>query len=363
MNRPSRLISFLALAALTLGCGGDGEPTGAADTTADPAPGAADTARADTAASPADTAAAAETSGDTRAPAVFRDRYPLTAPYPEGGTYDPATHTFYVGSLGAGTVHAVDAATAAERTLFTPDEPGTWWTLGMAIDDPRRLLWVCAMDDQRETSDVTPPYEGFVWLLDPATGARTARHALGDAFATATCTDVAVTADGSAYVVDREHPNVYRVDPESGATLFASDPALDGTLAGMNGAVVLPDQSALMVVVYMEPALVRIDLADASVRKVSIDGEFLDDSFLGGADGLAWHDDSLVIAFSSTLTRVRPTDATWAAGAATSIDLEEGLTDVIAAPGGLYLLNGQAVVFALGREPAPFALWRFEGSL
>jgi hypothetical protein len=38
------------------------------------------------------------------------------------------------------------------------------------------------------------------------------------------------------------------------------------------------------------------------------------------------------------------------------------MTDVIVTPAGPYLLNGQAVQFAVGSEPDPFQLVRFVGT-
>ncbi|MEZ4269724.1 MAG: hypothetical protein R3F39_25475 [Myxococcota bacterium] len=310
----------------------------------------------------ADISGDAAPDADVATPRVFLDEYPLNAAFPEGGTYDSTEHAFYVGSLADGSVHRVDAATGEERTIFTPTEAGTWWTLGMAVDEARRLLWVCAIDDQRGVSTDDPAYDGYVWVMDLASGARVANYNLGETFATATCTDVALTADGTAYVTDREHANVYKVAQGGAVTLFASDPALKGTLAGQNAAVVLPDASALMIVVYLDPALVRVDLADASVRKVALEGDFSDsDGLAAGADGMTWADGALFVAFSSKLFRVTPKDAAWTGATTAVAEVAEGMTDVVATPNGLYLLNGQAVRFAFNLETDPFRLARFEG--
>jgi sugar lactone lactonase YvrE len=348
MNTSHRALAVvmvsLGLGALH-GCAGTGSAADAVDAVGD---GAAD--------------ADVPPEADTDPAPVFLDEYPLQAAFPEGGTYDSVDHAFYVGSLADGSIHRVDAATGEERVLFTPTEAGTWWTLGMTVDATRRLLWVCAMDDQRGATTDVPPYDGYVWVLDLATGERTATYNLGDTFATATCTDVALTADGTAYVSDREHPNVYKIDPAGAVTIFATDPALKGGLAGQNAAVVLPDETALMIVVYLDPALVRVDLGDGSVSKVALTGGFSDDdAALAGADGMTWADGALVVAFSSKIYRVTPTDATWSGASTTLAEVPEGMTDVVATPNGVYLLNGQAVRFALGTETDPFRLTRLSG--
>ncbi len=94
--------------------------------------------------------------------------------------------------------------------------------------------------------DSIDPRQGYLWIFDLTTGMRIANHALGDAAVDATCTDVAVAQNGLGYVVDREVGNVYEVDPVSGATLFTSSPDLEAAFIGQNSVIVLPDQSALL---------------------------------------------------------------------------------------------------------------------
>ena len=296
-------------------------------------------------------------------PKSWLDLYPLKAQFPEGGIYDAAGHAFYVGSLGDGSVHRVDANTGEETVIFTPDDSGVWWTLGMSIDATNELLFVCAMDDQSDFTDDDPPYDGYIWVFDLLTGEQVADHDLSDAFPTATCTDVTLTSDGTAYVVDREHPNIYRITPQGDLSLFTSDDDLSGFVAGQNGVVVLPDESALLVIVYLYPDLLRVDLDTGVVTAVDIKGSFFDAAALAGADGIALLDGAAWVAFTSELVRVIPTTAGWGKATATEIDVPYGMTDVLATPNALYLLNGQAVAFALGQSPDPFQLVRFTGDL
>jgi sugar lactone lactonase YvrE len=279
------------------------------------------------------------------------------AQYPEGGIYDSVAHAFYVGSLGDGTVHRIDAATGDEKVIFTESAPGKWWTLGMDVDLTRRRLWVCAMDDSQS------PRIGFVWVIDLATGMRIANHPLSDAAPDATCTDVALTKDGTGYVGDREVGNMYKVDVKTGATLFTQSSDLAATFVGQNALVVLPDESAIMSLLYLPSNLSRVDLKDGSVKPVDITGKFSDLTPLHGADGMAYANGSLYVAFTSELVRLQPTLADWSAATSTLVDVPNGMTDVVATPNGLYLLNGQSVRFALGQSPDPFALVKFTGAL
>jgi hypothetical protein len=245
-----------------------------------------------------------------------------------------------------------------EQVLFTESAPGKWWTLGMDVDVVRRRLWVCAMDDRSPN-----PRAGFIWIFDLKTGKRIANHDLSKAAADATCTDVALTKDGTGYVGDREAGNLYKVDVATGASLFAQSPDLAASFVGQNSLVVLPDESALLSLLYLPSGLVRVDLNDASVKPVDITGKFSDLTPLHGADGMVYANGSVYVAFTQKLIRVKPTLGDWSAATSTNVDIPNGMTDLVNTPNGLYLLNGQSVRFALGQAPDPFQLVRFTGSL
>jgi hypothetical protein len=179
----------------------------------------------------------------------------------------------------------------------------------------------------------------------------------------ATCTDVALTNDGTGYVGDREDGNMYKVDAATGATLFTQSSDLSATFVGQNALVVLPDQSAVMSLLYLPSSLARVDLKTGAVTKVAITGKFSDLTPLHGADGMTYANGSLYVAFTSELVRLDPTLADWSAATSTLVDVPNGMTDVVATPNGLYLLNGQSVRFALGQTPDPFQLVKFTGAL
>jgi sugar lactone lactonase YvrE len=298
--------------------------------------------------------------GMVKPPVQFADTYPVGAAYPEGGAYDHDEDAFFVGSLKDGTVHRIDAQSGAETTYFKETAAGKWWTLGMDVDHLNRRLWVCALDDRSPN-----PRAGRVWGFDLKTGERIADWDLSTAQADATCTDVSVTTDGTVYVCDREAPTVYQLTVDQGPKVFASDPLLDGDVAGMNGMITLPDQSALLTVVYRPARLVRVDLQTAAATEVKLTGPFNDPSILAGADGITldFEGKNAYVAFTNRFIQVKPGSSAWATGSASAIDdVPEGLTDVIATPGGLYWLNGQSIAFALNTIPKPFALQRFTGS-
>lgn len=297
------------------------------------------------------------TSADQTASSKWRSTFPVEAQFPEGGVFDPVDEVFYVGSLGDGSVHRIDLATGADELVFRETAAGKWWTLGMDVDVERGHLWVCAMDDAQS------PRAGHVWIFDVTSGERIRSYPLSSAAADASCTDVALTASGVGYVGDREQGNVYRVGLDEGPSLFTSSEDLEGVLAGQNAMVVLPDQSALLSLVYLPSRLVRVDLATGETRKVDIDGKFSDLTPLAGADGMTLHDGKAYVVFTTNLMRLTPSDDGWTHATSSWEHVKNGMTDVISTPGGLYLLNGQAVHFALGFGTDPFRLARYKGKL
>jgi sugar lactone lactonase YvrE len=172
-----------------------------------------------------------------------------------------------------------------------------------------------------------------------------------------------LTKDGTAYVTDRDFGNVYKVDIDAGPSLFVADPELEASGVGQNAIIALPDESALLIAIYLPSRLVRVDLKDASVLDVTIQGSFADATFLAGADGMVYADGSLYVAFTSELVKVSPVLADWSSVSAVEVTVPNGMTDVLTTPSGLYLLNGQAVRYALDQAPDPFVLARFVGDL
>lgn len=350
---------------LALGCGSvasdasDAAATSASTTTG--AGGGAGTAGATAGATTGTGGSPAATGSGGAAPATFLSSYPLEARFPESGFYDPEGHAFFVGSLDDASVHRIDAATGVDEAVFIPDEPGDWWTLGMTVDVARDRLWVCAMEDLQDT-DQDPPYDGYIWLHDRVTGSRQAVFDLALADADASCTDVAVRSDGTVFVTDRDLGSVYRVTVDDPPTRFAASELLEGGVVGQNAIVITPDESALLVAIYLTSRLVRVDLATREVTEVDIDGSFGDLTFLSGADGMTFHEGDLYVVFASELVKLTPTLADWSAVQATEVTVPNGMTDVVSSPHGLYLLNGQAIRFALGQDPDPFVLALFSGT-
>lgn len=288
---------------------------------------------------------------------TFLDHYPLAVEHPESGIYDALGHAFYVGSLVDGGIWKVDAGSGEVSPFYVEERPGKWWTLGLDVDLERRVLWTCSMSDLRDVDGAETDNLGYILEHDLGSGELLARFDLSETFDDATCADVAVGADGTAYVVDRSHPNVYQITPDGEVSIFASDRLLEGGVVGQNAVVVLPDQSALLTIVYYRPKLLRVDLEDGSVSRVDLDGDFFDHfPVLAGADGMTVSGEDVLVMFSSELTRVTPDSPEWESARSDSMDVESGHTDIIHTPYGDFMLNGQALAFGFGGEIDPFSL-------
>ncbi len=291
---------------------------------------------------------------------MFLEDYPLMAVHPEGGAYDEAGHAFYMGSLEHGTVRRVDAMTGEDTEFFVGEPTGAWWTLGMDVDEMRRHLWVCAAEDLRG-GDTDEEFHGEIWAFDLDSGERFVRVRFPAD--NSICADVAVHSDGTAYVANREAGVIYRMTAEEDTlTVFLEDDILGMPGIGQNALVLDEDLGLLFSLKYVPSALVRIPLdGSGRVRNVNIDGDFSDLSPVGsGADGMArLADGTILVAFTSEITQLVPSTADWMNARADDRDVPSGATDVIATPGGAYVLNGQAVRFALGVpdvDDEPFVL-------
>ncbi len=295
-----------------------------------------------------------DTSGTGAMP--FADVYELPVTYPEGGAFDPVDEVFYVGTLEGGSVFAVDPYSGEGQPLVRAAKAGTWMTLGMAVDASSHRLWVCAADRD------TDPFTGELWVFDLASGERTHQVPLMFEGAPGWCEDVAIASDGTAYATDRDNPAIYGVDDSYVAEVVASDPALASEMIGQNGIVVLPGDETLIAAIHAPPQLNRVSVSDGSVTPIAIDGDFSDVGFGVGADGMVYEDGLLFVVFDGKLAQVTPVQDDWSEAQSTTVEWPRGLTDVLATPAGLYLLNGQAIRFALGQEPkGPFELVRFTG--
>ncbi len=227
------------------------------------------TAGCTSAPSPAPTSAAPTSS----APAASQVGTAFTLPgdrvYPEGIALDERTGDRYVGSFADGTIYRATADAAAAEVFLPAGADGRKTANGLHVDGQGRL-WVI---DSSAGVDV----------YDLANRALVARFDVPNPAEPHFVNDLAITADGTAYLTDSQRDVVYRVTPDQvrpGARAEL-DPRFD--LRGvvpphgvdaytLNGIVAGPGETYLLVVDTTNGLLYRIELGDGHPSVVRLTG-------------------------------------------------------------------------------------------
>ncbi|RUV49717.1 gluconolaconase [Mesorhizobium sp. M7A.F.Ca.MR.228.00.0.0] len=210
--------------------------------------------------------------------------------YPESMTWSARQDTFMVGSVRHGLVAKVDKT--GKYTVFVHDARLVS-TAGLLVDDKRNTLWVTNSDPGGgdRTGAASKGKLAAVATYDATTGQPRAYYDLGSlSEGTHFANDIALDADGNAYVTDSFAPIVYRIDTAGKATIFAQDPRFtNGDGFKLNG-IAWQKDGYLLVGKYNTGELFRVSIADP--RK--IDPVKLPET-LTGADGIQLIDDQHLI--------------------------------------------------------------------
>jgi sugar lactone lactonase YvrE len=228
--------------------------------------------------------------------------------FPEGVQYDSKNTCFLVSSVSTGNVGRVTddgtytllsgGTTSGGTRLITS-------SLGLSLDDSRNRVLVASanlttgavarlVSLNRDNGQVN--FNTDLGVLRPAAG-----HLAND---------VAVDAQGNAYVTDSYAPVIYKVDPQGVATVFLDNPAFSApaNAFGLNGIVYHPD-GYLLVAKTDNGTLFKIPLtAPASFTTVATTG--LD---LTGADGLLLQDNTTLQVVAAGRVQRLTTANSWAA--------------------------------------------------
>lgn len=199
--------------------------------------------------------------------------------FAESVAVDPADGTVYVGSMHRRKVVRV-AESALPRDLATAED-GLWMVIGIKVDAPRRQLLAASCN----YADARPP----MLDPDPSTAGRTAafrfelpsglllaRHDPLDAPSPLCFNDLAVAADGTAYLTTGPE-GIWRLAPGDDAPRKWL--AVPGRF--LNGIALADDGSTLYAAAHLEGVL-RVDLASREFGWV----ETTPDAPLLGLDGL-----------------------------------------------------------------------------
>ncbi|MEI9429282.1 hypothetical protein [Mesorhizobium sp. Cs1299R1N3] len=201
--------------------------------------------------------------------------------YPESFTYSAKQDVFLVGSVTRGLVAKVDKAGA--YTPFIADDRLVS-TVGLLEDDARNTLWVTNSDPGAgaRTAAATQGTLAAIATYDATTGKPKAYYDLGSLregrhFAN----DIALDADGNAYITDSFAPSIYKIDTKGKASIFAQSP-LFLTSQGFNlNGIAWHKDGYLLVGKYNSGELFRISTTDPTdIKPVRLP------EALVGADGI-----------------------------------------------------------------------------
>lgn len=287
----------------------------------------------------------------------FRDEYTLQSPMsvPEGVAFDSKTGRFFATGLFSGAVTQIDANTGEERPFYSPAGPPQQLS-GAKVDVERRRLWVCASEIQRMW--------GGVHVFDVDSGALLGTFDLAHQ---GICNDVALDADGVAYVTDSFQPVIYRVDlRDRSAGEFIRDPKMTGPVGriGLNGIAVTPDDNYLIGGFSSPSKLFVLPRAGGEVHEISLSGDPFsvdDDPNLTGADGIVFLGRKLYVVNNGAVQEVTFTGSDWRAGQVRNhVVGEPGLSTATVAGGELYVIKSEVLRMMHLRQPPrlPFKIYR-----
>jgi sugar lactone lactonase YvrE len=168
--------------------------------------------------------------------------------YPEGIDYDAAGERFLISSMSRGTV--TEVFEDGTFNLFIDDEEMIS-TAGIHIDTAGGRILVAGSDPGvgESTSEATLNATAVLGIYDLETGDRLHLVDVGALLPESEhfANDVAVDADGNAYVTDSFAAAIYRVDVDGNAAIFLQDETFGGEGFGLNGIDYHPDGYLLAV--------------------------------------------------------------------------------------------------------------------
>jgi sugar lactone lactonase YvrE len=201
--------------------------------------------------------------------------------YPEGTQYDSQSGRFLVSSQTAGRIGQVTGDIAATDTTNTgiytifADNDQLISTIGLNLDASRNRLLAAVSDPGYNQGRTTPATEGKLAALaifNRSTGTlgqfiNLSGLPLADATKPHFANDIAIDAQGNAYVTDSYAPIIYKVSFDAKgngtASVWLSDPALSAPagMFGLNGIVYHPS-GYLLVAKSNEGKLLKIRIVN-----------------------------------------------------------------------------------------------------
>lgn len=196
---------------------------------------------------------------------------------PEGIAFDPATGDFYVSSIHLRKVVRV-TPDGKSSDFIHEGQDGILGTLGMKVDNQRRLLWVIS-NAAREMNDYAPAMDGqsSVFAYDLGSGKLVTKIEFGNAQSPSLLNDLVVLDDGSVLITDSDGGGIMRVRFGSD-TIETWIPA--HTFTFPNGIAVIAREPFVYVADFR--GLSQIDLRSRTITPLPVPNDTL-----SGIDGLA----------------------------------------------------------------------------
>jgi DNA-binding beta-propeller fold protein YncE len=183
---------------------------------------------------------------------------PGTRSYPESIT-STKDGTIFIGSLGHGNVYRVAKGSTTPVEFIKPGAGGLANVLGVLADEKSKTLWVCSpnLDGKGDPTSLK--------AYDLKTGASKGGYPLPGG-PNAFCNDIAIAADGSAYVADTRLNSVLMLKKGAKALEVV---AKDDRLAGADG-LDFATKNQLIVNSVSSGKLFRLDLgADGKATSIT----------------------------------------------------------------------------------------------
>ncbi len=200
--------------------------------------------------------------------------------YPEGLEYDGRNRRFLVTSLREGTVGQVKDNGSYAGFFEAPQMKSA---IGIRLDPPRDRVLICNSDPgpSKHTTKETQGKLAGLAIASLRTGKLTRYIDLGALKPGIPhfCNDIALAADGTAFITDSFSPIIYKVTTDNKASVFLMDDRFVGKGFNLNGILDLGD--FLLVAKYNEGLLFKIPKNDPKkFTQVKLAEKF------PGADGL-----------------------------------------------------------------------------
>lgn len=204
---------------------------------------------------------------------------------PEGIAYDPATRTFYLGSVYKRKI--VSISRKGEAKDFANEQDGLWSVMGMKVDAPRRLLWVASVSHP-QMGNYQPGESGVSGLFkfDLRTGKLLKKYIVPNKPGAHWFGDLIVNSRGDVFATDSISPEIYVVSREKDEMeLFLSGPPF----VNLQGLAFTRDEKHLFIADYARGVFL-IDLLTKQVTDLAPAGNFT----LLGIDGLYFYRGTLL---------------------------------------------------------------------